>query len=233
MRARHPDVTLDALVSIYSQESSRKIRANHGRHVRAIESHAKRYLLGEDVTARVPTSTFPSCQLMRLCCWNICSASGTRAWGRCCESRSREFRRDRRSGLRERRTGSDCARGCDWTSVPRGGVGPPSDRAMRGGRAAPRRGKRVRRFARGIIDRGRDTVRHRARSQGGGARENAGRQTRPPIAAARPQALGTGSIQAASFSDPLVHVEKGNEQFQGYVNRFGPGDGDLLARNRG
>jgi len=27
----------------------------------------------------------------------------------------------------------------------------------------------------------------------------------------------------ASFSDPLVHVEKGNEQFQGYVNRFGPG----------
>jgi hypothetical protein len=27
----------------------------------------------------------------------------------------------------------------------------------------------------------------------------------------------------ASFSDPLVHVEKGVEQFQGYVNRFGPG----------
>ena len=49
VRARHPDVTLDALVSIYSQESSRKIRAHHGRHVRAIESHAKRYLLGEDV----------------------------------------------------------------------------------------------------------------------------------------------------------------------------------------
>jgi hypothetical protein len=27
----------------------------------------------------------------------------------------------------------------------------------------------------------------------------------------------------ASFCDPLVHVEKGTDQFQGYVNRFGPG----------
>jgi hypothetical protein len=27
----------------------------------------------------------------------------------------------------------------------------------------------------------------------------------------------------ASFCDPLVHVERGAEQFQGYVNRFGPG----------
>ena len=27
----------------------------------------------------------------------------------------------------------------------------------------------------------------------------------------------------ASFCDPLVHVERGADQFQGYVNRFGPG----------
>jgi hypothetical protein len=27
----------------------------------------------------------------------------------------------------------------------------------------------------------------------------------------------------ASFCDPLVHVERGATQFQGYVNRFGPG----------
>ena len=27
----------------------------------------------------------------------------------------------------------------------------------------------------------------------------------------------------ASFCDPAVHAEKGAEQFQGYVNRFGPG----------
>jgi hypothetical protein len=27
----------------------------------------------------------------------------------------------------------------------------------------------------------------------------------------------------ASFCDPFVHVERGADQFQGYVNRFGPG----------
>ena len=27
----------------------------------------------------------------------------------------------------------------------------------------------------------------------------------------------------ASFLDPIVHVERGVDQFQGYVNRFGPG----------
>ena len=51
LKAQYPGVSLDALVSIYSQESSRRIKANHGRHVRSIEAHARRYLAGEDIFA--------------------------------------------------------------------------------------------------------------------------------------------------------------------------------------
>ena len=42
LKAQHPGVSLDARVSICSQESARRITANHGRHVRGIEAHAKR-----------------------------------------------------------------------------------------------------------------------------------------------------------------------------------------------
>ena len=66
LRAAHPELTLDALVSIASQESSRRIRAAHGRQVRAIEAHARRYLLGEDVFSVAQNLDFPACQLMRL-----------------------------------------------------------------------------------------------------------------------------------------------------------------------
>ena len=37
LRAKHPSASLDALVSIYSQESSRRVRGAHGKHLRAIE----------------------------------------------------------------------------------------------------------------------------------------------------------------------------------------------------
>ena len=49
LKKEHPGVSLDALISIYSQESARRIKASHGRHVRGIESLARRYLAGEDV----------------------------------------------------------------------------------------------------------------------------------------------------------------------------------------
>ena len=62
----HPGTTLDTLVSIYSQECSRRIRASHGRHARAIETHAKKYLAGEDVLSLADAADFPPCQLMRL-----------------------------------------------------------------------------------------------------------------------------------------------------------------------
>jgi len=38
--ALHPGVSLDTLVSIYSQESSRLIRFSHGRHVRGRGLHS-------------------------------------------------------------------------------------------------------------------------------------------------------------------------------------------------
>ena len=66
LKAQYPGVSLDALVSIYSQESSRRIKANHGRHVRSIEAHARRYLAGEDIFAVADAVDFPPCQLMRL-----------------------------------------------------------------------------------------------------------------------------------------------------------------------
>ena len=66
LKAAHPGVSLDALVSIFSQESSRRIKANHGRHVRGIEAHARRYLSGEDIFALADSVDFPPCQLVRL-----------------------------------------------------------------------------------------------------------------------------------------------------------------------
>ena len=58
--ALHPGVSLDTLVSIYSQESSRLIRFSHGRHVRGIEAHARRYLAPEDVFAAGPYTSHSS-----------------------------------------------------------------------------------------------------------------------------------------------------------------------------
>jgi hypothetical protein len=66
LKKTHAGVSLDALVSIYSQESSRRIRVSHGRHVRGIEQHARRYLAGEDIFAFADAIDFPPCQLMRL-----------------------------------------------------------------------------------------------------------------------------------------------------------------------
>lgn len=66
LKATHAGVSLDTLVSIYSQESSRRIRVSHGRHVRGIEAYARRYLAGEDIFAVADAIDFPPCQLMRL-----------------------------------------------------------------------------------------------------------------------------------------------------------------------
>ena len=66
LKAAHPGVSLDALVSICAQESSRRIKAHHGRHARAISDHARRYLAGEDIFDVAHAVDFPPCQLMRL-----------------------------------------------------------------------------------------------------------------------------------------------------------------------
>jgi hypothetical protein len=66
LKASHPGVSLDTLVSISSQESSRRIKAHHGRHARQIEVHASRYLSGEDIFHVAHGVDFPPCQLLRL-----------------------------------------------------------------------------------------------------------------------------------------------------------------------
>ena len=66
LKASHPGVSLDTLVSISSQESSRRIKAHHGRHARQIEVHASRYLSGEDIFHVAHDVDFPPCQLSRL-----------------------------------------------------------------------------------------------------------------------------------------------------------------------
>ena len=66
LKASHPGVSLDTLVSISSQESSRRIKAHHGRHARQIEVHASRYLSGEDIFHVAHDVDFPPCQLLRL-----------------------------------------------------------------------------------------------------------------------------------------------------------------------
>jgi len=61
-----PQLSLDALFSIYGQEFSRKVRLTHGKFVRSIESIEKRYLNGEDVFDIAQNVDFPACQLLRL-----------------------------------------------------------------------------------------------------------------------------------------------------------------------
>ena len=66
LAAQFPELSLDALFSIYGQEFSRKLRQTHGKFVRSIESLEKRYLHGEDVFDIAMNVDFPACQLMRL-----------------------------------------------------------------------------------------------------------------------------------------------------------------------
>jgi hypothetical protein len=69
LQAAHgASLSLDTLLSIAGQHSSRRIRANHGRHARGVEALSRRYLSGEDIFAIAadPDVDFPPCQLVRL-----------------------------------------------------------------------------------------------------------------------------------------------------------------------
>lgn len=218
LRDAHPDVTLDALVSIYSQESSRKIRATHGKHVRAIEAHAKRYLLGEDVFSIAANIDFPACQLMRLLLEHLLGA-GHKSVGALLREPFARIPAMPPAGTPAEEYGAslchrlrlDVERVVAWDHQASPAV---------------------------------DALRHNAGKEYEDLLEEllaaegipfitekdlrADRHARTPDIKLEVPIAVKGRIvnwidSKASFSDPLVHVEKGVEQFQGYVNRFGPG----------
>ena len=218
LKAQYPGVSLDALVSIYSQESSRRIKANHGRHVRSIEAHARRYLAGEDIFAIADAVDFPPCQLMRLLLEHLLSL-GHKAVG--------PILRD------------------PFGKIP--GVPPEGTPAHAHG---PRLCARLRADVERCIawdhvaSPAVDTARHTAgreyedvlegklRAMGipfvtEGALRAEGHAKTPDIKLELPIAVRGRIVNwidsKASFCDPFVHVERGADQFQGYVNRFGPG----------
>ena len=218
VRARHPDVTLDALVSIYSQESSRKIRANHGRHVRAIESHAKRYLLGEDVFSVAANVDFPACQLMRLLLEHLLGV-GHKSVGALLREPFARIPSRPPSGSPGEAYGErlcarlrlDVERVVAWDHQAS-----PAVDALRHDA-----GKEYEDLLEELLTaEGIPFVTERDLRAEGHART-------PDVKLEAPIAVRGRVVHwidsKASFSDPLVHVEKGNEQFQGYVNRFGPG----------
>ena len=73
--AQHRGVSLDALVSICSQERARRIKANHGTTTFAGSRRTRSALAGEDVFDIADQIDFPPCQLMRLLLEHLLSLS--------------------------------------------------------------------------------------------------------------------------------------------------------------
>ena len=218
IRAECPECTLDALVSIYSQESSRKIRATHGKHVRAIEAHAKRYVLGEDVFSIAANVDFPACQLMRLLLEYLLgvghkSVGGVLRdpFGRIPEVPERGTPAAEYGAKLCARLRADVERVVAWDHQASPAVDVLRHNA----------GKEYEDLLEELLtNEGIPFVTEQDLRADGHART-------PDIKLEVPIAVKGRIVNwidsKASFSDPVVHVEKGTEQFQGYVNRFGPG----------
>ena len=224
LKAAHPGVSLDTLVSICAQESSRRIKAHHGRHARAISDHARRYLAGEDIFDVAHDADFPPCQLMRLLVEHVLGV-GHKAAGALVAIREAGSRRTHRRNLRGR-----ASRG-----RPRGRrravrADPVRRRAMRG--VGPRRVARRRRVEALRRPRVRRSARGKTERDGvpfvsEGSLRAEGHAKTPDVKLELPIAVRGRVVNwidsKASFCDPIVHYERGAEQFQGYVDRFGPG----------
>ena len=221
LKATHPGVSLDTLVSIYSQESSRRIRVSHGRHARGIEAHARRYLAGEDIFAVADAIDFPPCQLMRLLLDHLLSL-GHKTVGMCLRDpfgripetppEGTPAHAHENGGARLcRRLRIDVERCVAWDHV----ASPAVDtlRHTAGREYEDLLEEKLTRL--GIPFVTEDALRAE------------GHAKTPDIKLELPIAVRGRIVNwidsKASFCDPLVHVEKGTEQFQGYVNRFGPG----------
>ena len=226
LRAKHPSASLDALVSIYSQESSRRVRGAHGKHLRAIESHAARYVAGEDVFRIAADIDFPPCQLVRLLLEHLLGL-GHKAVGPCLRD---PFGKIPSSPPPE----SPAARGvpgvpgvpgsaiCDRLKVDVercvawDHVASPAVDVMR--HAAGREYEI-------LLERRLEELRVPFVTED--ALRAEGHSKTPDVKLTLPIAVNGRIVNwidsKASFLDPIVHVERGVDQFQGYVNRFGPG----------
>jgi hypothetical protein len=218
LKKEHPGVSLDALISIYSQESARRIKASHGRHVRGIESLARRYLAGEDVIDIADFIDFPPCQLIRLLLEDLLHLTH-KSIGPCL--------RDPFGKIPD--------------APPENSVGHAHGPAL-----CARLKQDVERCVQWdhVASPAVDTLRHTAGREYEDLLENRlrelgipfvtestmrmeGHAKTPDIKLDLPIAVNGRIVNwidsKASFCDPLVHVERGATQFQGYVNRFGPG----------
>lgn len=218
LKASHPGVSLDTLVSISSQESSRRIKAHHGRHARQIEVHASRYLAGEDIFHVAHDVDFPPCQLLRLLIEHLLGV-GHKAVGALLRDPHGKIPATPAAGTPAaargaklcRRLRLDVERVTAWDHHAS-----PAVDALR-----HNAGKEYEELLEEMLAaEGIPFVTERDLRADGHART-------PDIKLEVPIAVRGRIVNwidsKASFSDPLVHVEKGVEQFQGYVNRFGPG----------
>lgn len=215
---RYPSCTLDALVSVYAQEASRKIRVNHGRHARGIEAHARRYAEGEDVFRVAADADFPACQLMRLMLEHLLGVSHKAVgailkepYARIPSMPAAGTVAARYGATLMRRLRTDVERVAAWDHQ----ASPVVDVLRHGA------GKEYEDLLEELLRaEGIPFVTERDLRADGHART-------PDIKLEVPIAVRGRIVNwidsKASFSDPIVHMEKGLEQFQGYVNRFGPG----------
>ena len=226
LAAQFPELSLDALFSIYGQEFSRKLRQTHGKFVRSIESLEKRYLHGEDVFDIAMNVDFPACQLMRLIIESVLKVNHKSVGkmlkhpydGNAFPSEVPEDSRAMTSGLNSNkgkklieRLKVDCERVVAWDF----GASPATERSRREAGLEYEK----------ILEDALTDIGAQFETETDLRAEGASRT--PDVRLKVPISVLGRTIHwidsKASFCDPQVHEESGSKQFRAYVNRFGSG----------
>ena len=225
LKAAHPGVSLDALVSICAQESSRRIKAHHGRHARAISDHARRYLAGEDIFDVAHDADFPPCQLMRLLVEHVLGVGHKAAGALIRDPRGRVPTHPPPESPAGARHADDLAAGAALCERIRFDV----ERCVAWDHVASPAVDASRHSAGREYE---DLLEEKLNAMGvpfvsEGSLRAEGHAKTPDVKLELPIAVRGRVVNwidsKASFCDPIVHYERGAEQFQGYVDRFGPG----------
>jgi CDAN1-interacting nuclease 1 len=212
-------LSLDAAVSIYSQEATRRVRALSSSHRRAAWSYGERYARGEDLLALAAHIDCPPCTLLRLVLETTVGLP-TKA----CTAALRdphtlpdplpcEVGQGQSVGLSltRQRLIDDVYRAVAWDHV----TSPLVERLKAAAGA-----KYEQKLESALSALGVPFSTEAALRADGFARTPDVRLEVPIAVCGR---LVHWIDSKASFSDPYVHNEKGTPQFQAYVNRYGPG----------
>ena len=205
---------LDAALSIYAQEATRRVKTLSGSHRRAAGLYVERYAGGEDLLALAAAVDCPPCTVLRLL---LETAFGLTP--KACSSALRDPyslpdplpEAVGRLDIPRSRMVQDIHRGVAWDHV----TSPLVERLKAAAGAQYEHALEAALTALQV-----PFSTEAALRADGFARTPDVRLDAPIAVCGR---LVHWIDSKASFSDPYVHAEKGLPQFQAYVNRYGPG----------